>query len=199
MKAVSSTDTCVDGNVNTTTDRITITNHKLKRDQAVVLSTAGVLPTGLSARTYYVIFIDINTIQLATSTANSRAGTAVDITAAAGGGTHTLTFSGELLRQITDGNLKKLIQGSTLMEMKVVPGTGSVIPDTTINLDIEDRDNSNLWSKTAMSKDAESRHKLWEDIGTFLPVMDKLYLVLNDIGTAGDQVTLHFMAWISSP
>lgn len=81
-----------DGDVNTGTDVITVDeNYYLQTGQAVALTTSGTLPTGLSATTYYVIRTSATTIKLATSVANANAGTAVDITAAAGGGTHTLT------------------------------------------------------------------------------------------------------------
>jgi hypothetical protein len=84
--------TFVDGDVNTTTDRITITGHSFATTGLKVAATTdGVLPGGLSATNYYVIVVDANTIKLATSLANAQAGTAVDITSAAGGGTHTLT------------------------------------------------------------------------------------------------------------
>lgn len=46
----------------------------------------GVLPTGLSAATnYWVIALDANTFQLATSRANALAGTAIDLTTNGGG------------------------------------------------------------------------------------------------------------------
>lgn len=86
--------TFLDADVNTSTDVITIDSNKyLYTGQAVVASTTGTLPSGLSATTYYVIYVSDTTIKLATTVANANAGTAVDITAAAGGGTHTLTFS----------------------------------------------------------------------------------------------------------
>jgi microcystin-dependent protein len=84
----------VDADVNTATDVITVDDNEfLYTGQAVALTTDGVLPTGLSATTYYVIYVSDTTIKLATSRANADDGTAVDITAAAGGGTHTLTLT----------------------------------------------------------------------------------------------------------
>lgn len=86
--------TFVDANVATGTDIITVPSNKfLYTGQAVALTTSGTLPTGLSATTYYVIYVSDTTIKLATSRANADDGTAVDITAAAGGGTHTLTLT----------------------------------------------------------------------------------------------------------
>jgi hypothetical protein len=86
-----SADTFTDADVDTDEDTITLTAHDFITGLKVALTTAGVLPTGLSATDYYVIVVDSNTIKLATSLANALAGTDVDITAAAGGGTHTLT------------------------------------------------------------------------------------------------------------
>ncbi len=76
--------------VNTTTDVITKTAHGQVTGAKVALTTAGTLPTGLSATTYYVIKLTADTFQLASSLANAAAGTAVDITTP-GFGTHTIT------------------------------------------------------------------------------------------------------------
>lgn len=94
--------TFVDANVNTTTDRITITAHALITGTKVAATTTGVLPGGLSATNYWVIKVDADTLKLASSLANASAGTAVDITSAAGGGTHTLTPAA------STGNVAKL-------------------------------------------------------------------------------------------
>lgn len=83
--------TFVDGDVSVANNTITITSHAMLLGEKVAATTDGTLPAGLSATNYYVIYVDANTIKLATSQANALAGTAVDITAAAGGGTHTLT------------------------------------------------------------------------------------------------------------
>jgi len=89
--AASTAKTFADADVNTTTDRITITSHGYYTGRKVAATSSGTLPGGLSATNYYVIKVDANTIKLASSMANAVAGTAVDITSAAGGGTHTLT------------------------------------------------------------------------------------------------------------
>jgi hypothetical protein len=84
--------TFVDADVNVGADTITIASHGLPLGLKGQLTTTGVLPGGLSGATdYFVIVVNANTIKLATSLANAQAGTAVDITSAAGGGTHTFT------------------------------------------------------------------------------------------------------------
>lgn len=85
----------VDANVNTGTDVITVSsNQYLYHGTPVVLSNSGgTLPGGLSATTYYVIRVSATTIKLASSVQNANEGTAVNITSAAGGGTHTLTLT----------------------------------------------------------------------------------------------------------
>lgn len=83
------TDTFVDGDVNTGTDRITLTSHDLVSSESCVLTTSGTLPTGLAtSTTYFIKVIDVNTIELYS---DSTLATIVDITANSGGGTHTLT------------------------------------------------------------------------------------------------------------
>lgn len=77
--------------VNTGTDQITLTAHGLENYQRVQFTTSGGLPAGISASTtYYIIVVDANTIEVATSFANALAGTQIDITTV-GSGTHTLT------------------------------------------------------------------------------------------------------------
>lgn len=82
--------------VTTGTDLITISaagGKQLLNGMAVVLTTTGTAPTGLTAgNTYYVIAISSTTIKLASSLANAIAGTAIDITGQ-GTGTHTLTLT----------------------------------------------------------------------------------------------------------
>lgn len=66
----------------------------------IQVSTTTTLPAGLSAATnYYYIKVTDSTFKLATTYANSIAGTAIDITSA-GTGTHTLT---RLLHRYTNG------------------------------------------------------------------------------------------------
>ena len=96
--------TFTDGNVNTTTDAINITRHGFIEGQKVVLETTGTLPTGLlPAATYFVLRLSENSIGL--STAPGRA--AINITAATGGGTHTVFPEGatpEAIQAFLDGN-----------------------------------------------------------------------------------------------
>lgn len=80
--------TFIDANVNTGTETITVTAHGFLANQPVRLAnTGGALPTGLSAATvYYIIYVDANNIQLSLT----AGGAAANITAAAGGGTHSI-------------------------------------------------------------------------------------------------------------
>ncbi len=83
--------TFVDADVTVGTDLITIASHGFATGLRVAATTDGTLPAGLSATNYWIIKVSSSTFKLASSAANALAGTAVDITAAAGGGTHTLT------------------------------------------------------------------------------------------------------------
>lgn len=79
--------------INTTTDLITIpsTNDFLQSGQAVVLTTTGSAPGGLTAgATYYAVRGSSTVLGLATSVANAILGTIINITST-GSGTHTLT------------------------------------------------------------------------------------------------------------
>lgn len=84
--------TFIDANVNTGTEVLTITTHGFSTGDRVQLSTTGALPTGLSSLTdYYVISTGASTLQLSATLSGAFAASAVNITAAAGGGTHTVT------------------------------------------------------------------------------------------------------------
>lgn len=87
------TKTFTDGNVTTGTDNVNVAAHGYLTGDAVRLTTTGVLPAGLAlATTYYIIKTDADNIEFAASLTDAYAGTpSVDITAAAGGGTHTIT------------------------------------------------------------------------------------------------------------
>jgi flagellin-like hook-associated protein FlgL len=81
----------MDFSVDATTDILTVTNGTYATGSTLQLSTTDTLPGGLSENTtYYVIRISDTQIQLATSLANARSGTAIDITDA-GIGTQKLT------------------------------------------------------------------------------------------------------------
>lgn len=80
-----------DFDANSTTDNITITSHGLHDGLQMALTTSGSLPTGLTAGNVWIMVIDPDTIQVATSLVDAVAATQDDITAAAGEGTHTVT------------------------------------------------------------------------------------------------------------
>ncbi len=69
---------------------VTLTDHGLATGSRIEITTTGALPTGLVEYTnYFVINIDANTFNLATSRANAIATTGIDTTSA-GSGIHTL-------------------------------------------------------------------------------------------------------------
>jgi hypothetical protein len=96
----SADDTFLDANVDTTDgasgNSVEITGHAFETTDLVRLTTTGTLPGGLATGTnYYIIKLDANNIQFATSSVNASGGTDIDITSAAGGGTHTIDTADE--------------------------------------------------------------------------------------------------------
>ena len=75
------------------TDKITITAHRWATEDAVVYSDAAGTPIGglVDATTYYVIKVDADTIQLATTAVNAGLGTSIPLTSKPASETHTLT------------------------------------------------------------------------------------------------------------
>lgn len=71
----------VNSEVDITENTMTIPSHGFPEGFKVQLTTTGTLPGGLSTATdYYVIVVDANTIQLASSFADAIAGTEIDLT-----------------------------------------------------------------------------------------------------------------------
>lgn len=111
--------------VSTAADTITITAHGLATGDLVRLTTGGTLltATGVAADTnLWVIVVDANTIQLATTRANALAGTEVDITNAGSGTTTVKLTSNDVL-------VARLVEGLNLVAGKnftaaAVPGSG---------------------------------------------------------------------------
>lgn len=107
--------------VDTTADTFLVASNTDKwiTGMAVVLTTTGSLPGGLSlATTYYVIRSDSTHIKFASSRANAVAGTAIDITSI-GSGTHTTTHTltartlGQKLGEETHTNVETEIPAHT--------------------------------------------------------------------------------------
>jgi hypothetical protein len=98
---------------------------------------------------------------------------------------------------LMDSDLKSLVIGSAMMIMKVSPGLTTVAPDTTIDVTLSDAQGTAIFVHTGYSNTADTTGiSLAEDYNQYLPVHDKIFLTLNDIGTAGDQITLYFECWI---
>ena len=69
---------------------VTLAAHGLQTGDSIYLTTTGALPTGLSQNTrYWIVKIDANTFNLATSLANALAGTKIN-TSGSQSGTHTM-------------------------------------------------------------------------------------------------------------
>ncbi|ANS05915.1 hypothetical protein [uncultured Mediterranean phage] len=88
-------DDFVDGDVDTTDgasgNSINIAGHAFVTSDLVQLTSTGTLPAGLSLATdYYIIRLDSANFQFAATLDDSIDGIDVDITAAVGGGTHTV-------------------------------------------------------------------------------------------------------------
>lgn len=102
------------------TDRLRIWGHGLSTPTQVEVSTSGSPPAGLAiSTTYYIIRVDQEYFKLASSYTNALAGTAIDLTAAAGSGLHNIIP----LRKLTNGIS---IAGGNLVtvENNVVRGAG---------------------------------------------------------------------------
>jgi microcystin-dependent protein len=70
---------------------VTLSTHGLETGSCIELTTTGTLPTNLSENTnYYIIYVDADSFQLATTLANAIAGTGIDTSGSIETGTHSL-------------------------------------------------------------------------------------------------------------
>lgn len=94
MRFLPYTQTFAIGDVNTTTDVITLPDATVfTTGTPMIFASSGAVPTGLTAgTTYYAINLSSTTIKVATSALNATLGIAVDITAT-GSGSHRLRLS----------------------------------------------------------------------------------------------------------
>ena len=122
--------------VDTATDYITEVAHGFLTGLIGQMTTSATLPTGLSLATdYFIIEIDDDTYQLASSLANALAGTAVDITAI-GSGDQTFTPTA-----LAGASIK--LQGSA----KAIPTTDADwddIPDSSVDITASDKESWNV-------------------------------------------------------
>ena len=75
-------------------DTLTFSNHRFVTGQKVTYNDGGGTAIGgLSDGSYFIIKEDQSTIKLASSASNATAGTAIDLTSGAAGGSHTLNLA----------------------------------------------------------------------------------------------------------
>ena len=81
--------------VSISADTFSFRNHRFVNLQRVTYADGGGTAIGglTDGTAYFIIKVDQNTIKLATSSSNAAAGTAIDLTSGAAGGSHTLTIA----------------------------------------------------------------------------------------------------------
>ena len=62
---------------------------------------------------------------------------------------------------------------------------------------ITNENGQTLYAETGFSKDAPTAgNDMSVDYGQYPPIYSRMYLAINDIGDAGDEVTLYFFCWV---
>jgi hypothetical protein len=114
--------TFVDGDVTVGSDTIGETSHPLSDGDTVYLTSTGTVPAGLTASTkYWVVESDTNTFKLSLT----EDGDAIDITAAAGGGTHTVIYGGLVTARATETVSGVVKKPSSMIRLDTGNGHGS--------------------------------------------------------------------------
>lgn len=96
---------------------------------------------------------------------------------------------------MSTAHIKTLRDGHSLKLLWVNPGTGGTQPSGTINVTLTNEfasDTAELWSETGISNTTNTWYPLWEDIGDYPPILGKINLAINDIGS-GKVVVLYFI------
>lgn len=176
--------TFMDANVTLGTEQIAIASHGFITAQAVVLTSTGVVPTGLVAgSTYYVIVVSSGVIKLAASDADAVDGTAIDITALNdAAATHTLTpavdnaaYAYRLLWGIKDAN-GNLVLGAPSQRVIVT------------NLTTDFRSNQTIWTipDSITTSHFYQLYRSGASASVGAEPDDELQLVVEGNPTAGD-------------
>src|SRR5262245_54585804 len=195
--------TFVDGDVNTTSDLVTKTGHGMTSGDGPyrLKNTGGALPTGLAADTNYLIYAPTaNTFGFAISKANAIAGTPlVDITAAAGGGTHTR------VRGQNDVIIAQLVQGLNAVTGANYSATQIAGAGETDTLRVTGSDPNNWFSLTIntpialsieQTHDAPSDVTLATDLANILLADQGWYCLITLYNSTA--YTLAAAAWVES-
>jgi len=95
----------------------------------------------------------------------------------------------------TSLDIARNLRGANLLALTVSPGTGGVVPNTTIDVTFTNEFGIEVWTNTAMSETGDTHHDLSDDLTYFPAIFGDLQLTVNDIGDSGDQVTLYLWAW----
>ena len=123
------------GDVNTSTEVITLSTHGLSDGQPVYFTRKGssTPPTGLTTGTvYYVIVVSTTTIKLATTHANAVAGTAINLTGAGSGNFFLSPFTTTL--EYYDTSLSnQTVQVDVLTDIFTLDGLSNQLIASTLN------------------------------------------------------------------
>lgn len=149
-QANSATANFTDTDVNTGTDQITLTAHGFQNGDRVQFSSGDTLPAPLAAATdYWVIYVNANTIKVATSQHNAELGIAIDITdAGTAAGAFTITAQPYQIRALdtyvvnpvevfaTDLDIRDLNAATDSVASWLNDGAGNPISSTGGALDV---------------------------------------------------------------
>ena len=83
--------------------------------------------------------------------------------------------------------------GQYLYTVEVVPGTGSVAPDAAFDLDVEDDNAFHMVDTDSNSHTTTTWNPGNGTLGQYPKVRTGIVLELGDMGTAGDQATIHLV------
>jgi len=102
----------------------------------------------------------------------------------------------DLLALMPD-NLRREVQRSLLMIMDIDPGDTGGEPDVAFTVTISNAEAMSVFATT--TSDATTTVTgidMSEDWNQYIPVHERLYLTITDIGAAADAVTIYIEGWI---
>ena len=134
-------------------DTLTFNNHRFVTGQKVTYNDGGGTAIGgLSDGSYFIIKVDQNTIKLASSASNATAGTAINLTSGAAGGSHTLNIAQDGVNTKFKATFNNGTKAKISRAAQITLSINGVVQQPTVGYSIES-DSTIVFSSAPVSTD----------------------------------------------
>ena len=148
-------------------DTLTFNNHRFVTGQKVTYNDGGGTAIGgLSDGSYFIIKEDQNTIKLASSASNATAGTAIDLTSGAAGGSHTLNIAQDGINTKFKATYNNGTKAKISRAAQITLSINGVVQQPTAGYSIES-DSTIVFSSAPEASDKIFASFIGEAVGSF--------------------------------